>query len=292
MPYQVFMPVVEGEAPGRNTIPNPTGHANGTAMVVKDGVYVSSLTPPLEGSGSSGTIALWGEDNTLTESILIQSEALVTVDGTLFANTDVRSIGDIHAGGVLISDSDVLAQSGLIFGRTVQASSEGVVFLNDDEVNSVILKCNPSLDSSYALTLPLGLPVGEYQFLRSDPFGNLSFAAGNTGDVTGPAAPVVAGNIALWSGTSGTQIRDSGTTIPIVNATTPADPYFIMSISPSGTVYTIMGIGEILAQFMESPGSILYKNALGNVVSLPPGNPGEMLTMGTDGMPAWAPSQP
>lgn len=127
MPYQVYMPVVEGEAPGRNTIPNPTGHANGTAMVVKDGLYVIS---------------------------------------------------------------------------------EGV-------------------------------------------------AGGN---VTGPSSSV-SGHIAVFDNTSGTLLRDGGT------------------------------LFQLLATFM-TPGSLLYKNNLGAVVTLPAGNPGEMLTMGTDGLPAWAPSQP
>lgn len=65
----------------------------------------------------------------------------------------------------------------------------------------------------------------------------------------------------------------------------------LIQADPTGAL-SFVTLASALAQVLVDPGSILYRNAAGAVVALPPGIPGDMLTVGTDGMPAWAPPSP
>jgi hypothetical protein len=77
----------------------------------------------------------------------------------------------------------------------------------------VILQA-PAAPTNQTYTLPTAYPGANGYALVSTTGGTLSWAAAGTGDVTGPVG-ATANAIAVFNGTSGTVIKDSGVTFPI-----------------------------------------------------------------------------
>lgn len=97
------------------------------------------------------------------------------------------------------------------------------------------------------------------------------------GDVNGPEGATVIGNIVTWADEVGVEIADSGLSFPSV------DGVFIRK--------TTDGIPSLVSIPMLK-GSILYATEDNEIATLLPAAAGWMLTMGDDGLPAWAPSTP
>ncbi len=164
---------------------NTKGYAVGSIWINTAGNAVYTCT-------NSGTgVAVWTQGGTgdVMGPASATDNAVTRFDGTT---------------GKLIQDSSVTLSDtqGLAGVRTLS--------LTDATTNTLLLQPAPAT-TSYTLTLPAAQGAAS-TFLRNDGAGGLSWVAGNSGDVVGPAS-ATDNAVTRFDGTTGKLIQDSSVTL-------------------------------------------------------------------------------
>jgi hypothetical protein len=152
-----------------------------------------------------------GGGGTTTNALTIGSGLLSSIAPTVTFNGSAAVTVSLNTGNANTWTALQTFESNIYLGAA--GGSAGSARFRGSTSGYVILQA-PAAPANQTYTLPTAYPGANGYALVSTTGGTLSWAAAGTGDVTGPAG-ATANAIAVFNGTSGTVIKDSGVTFPI-----------------------------------------------------------------------------